>query len=73
MKRLSYLFLIIAIILSDVMCAVVGYSYRDMQCGIEHAGYSAPASVALYYAIPFLIVIIVCVVLWYVLGRNKEV
>ena len=44
MKKLSYLFIAIAILLSDIMCAVVAFNYRDMICGIEHSCYSAPAS-----------------------------
>ena len=63
MKKLSYLFAALAIVLSDIMCFVVAYNYRDMLCGIEHAGYSAPASTAFLYAIPFVVGIIVCVVL----------
>ena len=63
MKKLSYLFTASAIVLSDIMCFVVAYTYRDMLCGIEHAGYSAPASIAFLYAIPFLLVIIVCAIL----------
>ena len=63
MKKLSYLFIAIAILLSDIMCFVVAYNYRDMLCGIEHAGYSAPASTAFLYAIPFVVGIIVCAVL----------
>ena len=63
MKKLSYLFTALAILLSDIMCFVVAYNYRAMLCGIEHAGYSAPASVAFLYAIPFLLVIIVCAIL----------
>ena len=63
MKKLSYLFIVLAIVLSDIMCFVVGYNYRDMICGIEHAGYSAPASMAFLYAIPFVLGIIVCVAL----------
>ena len=63
MKKLSYLFTALAIVLSDIMCFVVAYNYRDMLCGIEHAGYSAPASIAFLYAIPFLLVIIVCAIL----------
>ena len=46
MKKLSYLFIAIAILLSNIMCSVVAFNYRDMLCGIEHLGYSAPASVA---------------------------
>ena len=63
MKKLSYLFTALAIVLSDIMCFVVAYHYRDMLCGIEHAGYSAPASTAFLYAIPFVVGIIVCAVL----------
>ena len=63
MKKLSYLFTALAIVLSDIMCLVVAYNYRDMLCGIEHAGYSAPASTAFLYAIPFVVGIIVCAVL----------
>lgn len=53
MRKLSHLFSAVAILLSDVMCAVVAFGYRDMLCGIEHSCYSAPASVAFLYAIPF--------------------
>ena len=58
-----YLFTALAIVLSDIMCFVVAYNYRDMLCGIEHAGYSAPAGTAFLYAIPFVVGIIVCAVL----------
>lgn len=63
MKRLSYLFIALAIVLSDIMCFVVAYNYRGMLCGIEHAGYSAPANIAFLHAIPFSVAIIVCIVL----------
>ena len=59
MKKLSYLFIAIAILLSNIMCSVVAFNYRDMLCGIEHLGYSAPASVAFLSAIPFGIGIII--------------
>ncbi|MBE6960268.1 MAG: hypothetical protein E7448_06065 [Ruminococcaceae bacterium] len=63
MKKISNLLIALAIILGDIMCATVAYNYRDMLCGIEHAGYSAPASTALLYAIPFAVGITVCVIL----------
>ena len=63
MKKLSYLFTALAIVLSDIMCFVVAYTYRDMLCGIEHAGYSAPASTAFLYAIPFVVGSVVCAIL----------
>ena len=63
MNKFSYLFTALAIALSDIMCFVVAYNYRDMLCGIEHAGYSAPASTAFLYAIPFVVGIVVCAIL----------
>lgn len=63
MKALSAIFCAFAVLLSDVMCAVVAYNYCDMIWGIRYAGYSAPASVAFFTAIPFAIAIIVCIVL----------
>lgn len=63
MKKLSYLFTTLAILLLSMMWAVVAYNYRDMLCGIEHAGYSAPASTAFLYAIPFVVGIVVCAIL----------
>ena len=63
MKKLSIIFGILAVLLSDIMCAVVAYNYCDMLWGGQYAGYSAPAGTAFVYAIPFVIGIIVCVVL----------
>lgn len=63
MKKISNIFIVLAVILSNVMCAVVGYNYAAMQWGIEYAGYSAPASTAFLYAVPFLAGITVCAVL----------
>lgn len=63
MKKLSVIFGLLAILLSDIMCAVVAYNYRDMLCGIEHAGYSAPVSTAFLLAIPYIIGVVICVIL----------
>lgn len=63
MKKQSFFFGSIAVLLSDIMCFVVAYNYRDMLCGTEHAGFSAPASLAFLYAVPFLIGIAICAVL----------
>ena len=63
MKKLSFCFWILAILLSDIMCAVVAWNYCDMLWGIKYAGYSAPASAALLLAIPFLFGIMICVAL----------
>ena len=70
MKKAAIVFAIIAVLLSDIMCAVVAFAYRDALCGIEHLGYSAPAGVAFLYAIPFAIGIIICVVIAVVFYRK---
>lgn len=72
MWKLSHLFSAVAILLSDVMCAVVAFGYRDMLCGIEHSCYSAPASVAFLYAIPFGIGIAVCSLVAYILHKRSS-
>ena len=72
MKKAAVVFAAIAILLSDIMCGFVAYAWRDMLCGIEHLGYSAPASAALLYAVPFLIGIIVCAALAAVLYRKSK-
>lgn len=63
MKALSIVFCALAVLLSDVMCAVTAYRYCDLQWEIRYAGYSAPASAALVTAIPYAIAIIICIVL----------
>ena len=57
------MFWIFAVLLSDVMCAVVAYTYCDMVWGIKYAGYSAPAWTALLVGIPYAVGIIICIVL----------
>ena len=46
MKALSRTFAVLAILLSDVMCAAVAFNYCDMLWGIRYASYSAPAFAA---------------------------
>lgn len=72
MKKLWILFIVLAVILSDVMCAVVAYSYCDLVWGGKYAGYSAPASTAFVFAIPFLIAIAVCLAVAYVLRKKGK-
>lgn len=59
-KKLSIVFWVLAILLSDIMLA---YNYCDLLWGGKYAGYSAPASTAFLYAIPFAIGMIVSIVL----------
>lgn len=72
MKKLSHVFIILAFVLSHIMCIVVAYSYSYMLCQIEHAGNSAPASISFLYAIPFVLAISVCVILSLVFNKKSK-
>jgi len=72
-NRLSIVFFTISAVLSSIMCAVVAYNYRDLICGIDHMGYSAPASSAFIYAIPFLVGIVVCMILAVVFKKKAKI
>lgn len=69
-KYLSYAFMMLAILLSNVICAAVAYNYCDMQWGIRYAGYGAPASVAFIGIIFYAIGIAICAVLAFVFSRK---
>ncbi len=62
MKTISRLFLLIAVILSHIMCAVVAYNYCNMEWEIKVGGTSAPVEIVYLYAIPFLIGIVLCLI-----------
>ncbi len=53
-------------------CSAVAYNYCAMQWGTKYAGYSAPASVAFLYAIPYGIGIVVCVIVAIVLRKKGK-
>ena len=72
MKVLSTIFGLLAIILSDIMCAVVAYNYCDLLWGGQYAGYSAPTSTAFLYAIPYIIGIVICGILAVVFNRKYK-
>ena len=61
MKKLSNIFGFLAILLTNVMVAVIAYNYGVMKVGVEYGGYSAPLSTVFLYAIPFGIGIIACI------------
>ncbi len=71
MKNLSVIFIILAVILSDVMCAVVAYQYCYIMWDIKHA-YAVPASIAFLYAIPFGIGIVICIALAIVFKKKAD-
>lgn len=73
MKKISNIFILLAIILSDVMCAAVAYNYCGMEWGIKYAGYSAPAWVAFVYVIPFGVGIIACLIIAAVFRKKESI
>ena len=72
MKKLRCVFFGLAVLLSDVMCWVVGYRYSDMLWGIRYACYSAPAWTAWLTALPFLAGIALCAALGVYLRRKSR-
>ena len=72
-KRLRAVFLILAVLLSNAMCAVVAYSCCELQWGARFAGYSAPFKTAFLYALPYTAGIIICLVIARLLkGRDMR-
>ena len=67
MKTLSIVFQILAVLLSNVMVAVVTWNY----CYLKLNGMisSAPPSTAFLFGIPFLLAVAVCVDLAVVFGK----
>ena len=72
MKKISCLFIVLAILLSDMMCAVVAYHYCALQWGGQYAGYSAPASTAFLYVIPYGIGPVLCTILARIFYKKQE-
>ena len=70
MKVLSKIFIILAILLSNVMCAVVAYNYCSLEWGAKYAGYSAPPGAPLAHAIPYGSCIVILKVLAIIFNRK---
>ena len=69
MRRISTIFAALAILLTNVMCVVVTYNCTVLR--YAH-GNSAPWYVGLFYAIPFVIGIIVCSVVSYIAKKKSK-
>lgn len=69
-KYLSYIFIGVAILFSDIMCATVAYNYCNMQWEIRFSGFSAPPSVAFLLTIPYAVGIVICTVLGWFFSRK---
>lgn len=59
-KQLVRLFAVLAILLSNAMCAAAAYTFCSLQWGGRYAGYSAPASTAFLLCVPYGAGIAIC-------------
>ena len=73
MKKIYNIFIVLAILLSDVMCAVVAYNFGILYLGGRYGMYSAPGWVAFLYGIPYAIGIEVCIIVAVVLKKKEDV
>ena len=69
MKKLSKIFAMLAILLTNVMCVVVTYNCAVLRYA---PGNSAPWYTGLFFAVPFIIGIIVCSVVSYVAKKKGK-
>lgn len=69
-RNLSRGFVVLAVLLSDIMCAVTAYNYRSLElCDMC----SAPASTALLLMIPYGLAIALCLALgWFFYRKAKK-
>lgn len=68
-RNLSIIFLVLAVVLSDIMCAVTAYNYRSMELCMEC---SAPPDVAFVLAIPYGLAIVLCLALAWFFRRKAN-
>ena len=62
---------IVVVTLLATMTATIGYNYAYMECAIAHQGASAPAYIAFFTGIPFVVLIAVCLIIIKVLKEKK--
>lgn len=71
-KAVSIFCLVLAVLLSDIMCAAVAFNYVDIVWGMKYAGYSAPPSTAFRLFIPFGIAIAICLLVAWIFGKSDK-
>ena len=71
-KFVSRIFGALAILLSQIMCAFVSYTYCELKWASRYSGWSAPADKALWYIVPFAAAIGVCAALSWVFHKSTE-
>ena len=63
MRKLSILFIVLALLLSHTMCAVIAYNYSYLSTCVFYTLCSFPAYSSFIYVIPYGIGIIICIIL----------
>ena len=69
MKKLSILFAVLAVLLSNMMCVAVTFNCTALRYA---PGNSAPWTVGLLYIIPFAIGILACALVSFVTGKKAK-
>ena len=72
-KVLAICFLVIALIISHIMCVHVAFAYCNLLWGIKYAGFSAPAYVAFFLLIPYLVGIVVTLIIALIFWKKAKV
>jgi len=70
-NKLTKIAYVVAVIISNIMCATVAYKYCELTYQIKYEGASAPANVAFIWIIPFAICITICLVIGKI-AKNKS-
>ena len=72
MKTLAWVFALLAVLLSDLACAVTAYNWCDLSWGAKYLGYSAPPSAALLLGLPYLLGAILMALLAFLFFRKAR-
>ena len=72
MKKLSNVFAMLAILLTNIMCVVVTNICTSGYHAAKHHFTSAPWEVGLLFIIPFAIAIIACAIIAYVTKKKAD-
>ena len=72
MKKLSNVFAMLAILLTNTMCVVVTYVCTNGYHAAKHHCTSAPWEVGLLFIIPFAVAIIACSIVSYIAKKKVK-
>ncbi len=72
MKLLSKILIGLALVLSHMMCIDVAYSYCNLSWAGRYAGFSGTPDIAFFFAIPYLIGILACIISAFIIRRKSN-